>query len=276
MRLLWRSTERRRVSVQWKEQSGLGWNKKARRIRLSSSYVGRVLSIITWWLEPLHTPTISDSVPSSMRRQISTVVTCLITCRVKPAQHAGAALSQHSQERAITHGRGANTLLKSQTTKIRILLAVHTFYSMDTGSTWESGSIILKRDGFILRVLCMLHRLRSSFISHVVPPCRKVPLNLVNEDLTLGEDLWQLLLELSVLLVIRQRLNWSGAQSGGEVMEGLETSRKEDGSDKRSQRENEESLHRSHRLNLLQKVNGQTNNFMSYLKPLTISLVFPK
>ena len=43
-------------------------------------------------------------------------------------------------------------------------------------------------------------------------PCQVVPLNLVNEDLTLSEDLRQLLLELPVLLVIGQRLNRSGAQ----------------------------------------------------------------
>lgn len=138
------STEERRVSAQWKEQSGPGWKKKPWRVTLSSSSpsssVGSVLAIPTWRLEALHTPTISDSVPSPMRRQISTVVSCLITCRVKPAQHAGAASSQHSQERAITHGRAANTLLRSQSTNIRIPLAVHTFYSM-------------------------LHRLRRSFTS---------------------------------------------------------------------------------------------------------------
>lgn len=58
-------------------------------------------------------------------------------------------------------------------------------------------------------------------------PCLAVPLTLVNEDLTLGEDLRQLLLELPVLLVIRQRLNRSEAQgrgSGGrEVTERLNT-----------------------------------------------------
>lgn len=55
--------------------------------------------------------------------------------------------------------------------------------------------------------------------------CQNVPLTLVNEDLTLGKDLRQLLLELPVLLVVRQRLNRSGAQGGnsrgGEVTEGL-------------------------------------------------------
>lgn len=71
----------------------------------------------------------------------------------------------------------------------------------------------------------------------MVPPCRHVPLNLVNEDLTLGEDLRQLLLELPVLLVIGQRLNRSGAQSGGEATEGVEISQEEDGSDERSERQ---------------------------------------
>ena len=36
-------------------------------------------------------------------------------------------------------------------------------------------------------------------------------MNLVDEDLALGQDLRQLLLELSVLLVIRQRVNRSGS-----------------------------------------------------------------
>lgn len=40
----------------------------------------------------------------------------------------------------------------------------------------------------------------------------EVPLTLINEDLTLGEDLRQLLLELPVLLGIGQRLHRSGAE----------------------------------------------------------------
>lgn len=74
-------------------------------------------------------------------------------------------------------------------------------------------------------------------VSHThTSPCQDVPLTLVNEDLTLGEDLRQLLLELPVLLVIRQRLNRSGAQrrgsGGGEVTEGFDkrTGREENGS----------------------------------------------
>lgn len=50
-----------------------------------------------------------------------------------------------------------------------------------------------------------------------VVPCQTIPLALVNEDLALGKDLRQLLLELPVLLVIRQRVNRSGPQwRGGE------------------------------------------------------------
>jgi len=49
---------------------------------------------------------------------------------------------------------------------------------------------------------------------------RLVPLALVYEDLALGEDLRQLLLELPVLLVIRQRVNRSGAQRRGEGQTG--------------------------------------------------------
>lgn len=48
-------------------------------------------------------------------------------------------------------------------------------------------------------------------------PFPSVPGTLVNEDLTLGEDLRQLPLELPVLLIIGQRLN----RSGGEQQEKL-------------------------------------------------------
>lgn len=107
---------------------------------------------------------------------------------------------------------------------------------------------------------------RVMFLYYTVLPCRNVPLNLVNEDLTLGEDLRQLLLELPVLLVIRQRLNRSGAQRGGEVTEVLEISCEEDGSDKRSrserkrERERERSIHADPADCTCCK--GQTNNYV--------------
>lgn len=65
----------------------------------------------------------------------------------------------------------------------------------------------------------------------------EVPLTLINEDLTLGKDLRQLLLELPVLLGIGQRLHRSGAegtcrgQQGDRKMGG-----EEDGSKKAGQR----------------------------------------
>jgi len=49
----------------------------------------------------------------------------------------------------------------------------------------------------------------QSLLLRLVSQSLNAPLTLVNEDLTLGEDLRQLLLELPVLLVIGQRLNRS-------------------------------------------------------------------
>jgi len=49
----------------------------------------------------------------------------------------------------------------------------------------------------------------QSLLLRLVSQSLDTPLNLVDEDLALGQDLRQLLLELPVLLVIRQRVNRS-------------------------------------------------------------------